>query len=91
MFIKMNNTIIITRNVILTLNNSIWLSSKTIQFNTSVCIFLTMLTYALFTQSTNTTYGSWTNGKKKQITTMMITNELEEMILCVGDHEGVLG
>lgn len=56
-----------------------------------MCIFLTMLTYALFTQSTNTTYGSWTNGKKKQITTMMITNELEEMILCVGDHEGVLG
>jgi hypothetical protein len=29
--------------------------------------------------------------KKYQITTMIITNELEEMILCVGDHEGVLG
>lgn len=28
--------------------------------------------------------------KKYQITTMIITNELEEMILCVGDHEGVL-
>lgn len=29
--------------------------------------------------------------KKYQITTMIITNEFEEMILCVGDHEGVLG
>jgi hypothetical protein len=29
--------------------------------------------------------------KKNQITTMIITNKLDEMILCVGDHEGVLG
>ncbi len=60
------------------------------QFNTSMCIFLTMLTYALLTQLTNTTYGSWTNGKKLSNHNHDITNELEEMILCVGDHEGVL-
>jgi hypothetical protein len=28
--------------------------------------------------------------KKYQTTTMIITNELEDMILCVGDHEDVL-
>ncbi len=56
-----------------------------------MCIFLTMLTYALLIQSMNATYGSWTNGKKISNHTMIITNEFEEMILCVGDHEGVLG